>query len=115
VSNDLSLQLTYSGTPTQVNAWFESAVDGSSVTMQQANSSSTNVSKILYSNIGSVSGQTVDFRVKGILRTNTAGTFTPQIKLSTQPTISGFNISNNAFVKVKAIGSSTVTNVGAWA
>ncbi len=57
---------------------------------------------------------TVNFLVKGLVRTSAATTFTPQLILSAANT-SAFSVANNTNVKVTPVGSATVTNIGAWA
>jgi len=52
--------------------------------------------------------------VKGLIRTSSAGTFTPQIQLSAINT-TAFTVLQTSWIKVTPVGNATVTNVGAWA
>jgi len=113
-SNALTLQLTYGSVPTLLTGWFEYAIDGySPIVNWVSTSSATNISQQIGS-MSSVGSLRVNYRVKGIIRTNSAGTFTPQVVLSATNS-SAVTVSSNAFAKVKPIGTSSVTNIGAWA
>jgi hypothetical protein len=116
-TNNLTLQLTCSNTPNALFGWFEYANDGFSAVVQQvATTSATNISQQIGSLSLSGAGNTlkINYRVKGIIRTNAACTFTPQAYLSANNS-SLFAVSANAWAKVKPIGSSSVTSIGAWA
>lgn len=52
--------------------------------------------------------------VKALIRNASAGTFTPQIKLSATNT-TAFTVLQTSWIKITPVGNSTVTNVGAWA
>jgi hypothetical protein len=52
--------------------------------------------------------------VKALIRNASAGTFTPQIKLSATNT-TAFSVLTTSWIKVTPVGNATVTNVGAWA
>jgi hypothetical protein len=51
--------------------------------------------------------------IKGIVRTNTAGTFTPQIQYSAAPG-GAPTILKNSYFKMTPVGTSTVASVGNW-
>jgi hypothetical protein len=51
--------------------------------------------------------------IKGIVRTNTAGTFTPQIQYSSAPG-GAPTILKNSYFKMTPVGTSTVASVGNW-
>lgn len=112
-SNALTLTLNYTGTPTLVTGWFESALDGSSSSTTWASSNSTNISSVLLTSLTAATSR-VNFRVKGILRTSTAGTWTPQVTFSATNT-SAIATMSNSFAKVTPVGSSSLTSIGAWA
>jgi hypothetical protein len=51
--------------------------------------------------------------IRGIVRTNTAGSFTPQIKYSSAPGGAPTVLANSWF-QLTPIGNNSVTNVGNW-
>jgi hypothetical protein len=52
-------------------------------------------------------------QVRGVVRTNTAGTFTPQFQFTGTPG-SAPVVQANSFFRIVPAGSATVTNLGAW-
>jgi hypothetical protein len=110
-SNAIALILNYSGS---VSNLYCSAFGGA----DNANS----ISKVLAGNPPTATiftsttsaSQTINFIIKGLIRTSTAGTFTPQISTSATNS-SSFTINPDAFVKLTPIGTQVVTTVGAWA
>ena len=57
--------------------------------------------------------ENITVTIRGIVRTNTAGTFTPQIQYSAAPG-GAPSILANSFFKLTPIGNNTVTTVGNW-
>jgi len=51
--------------------------------------------------------------IRGVLRTNTAGTFTPQFKYDTAPG-GAPSILKNSYIKLTPMGTNSVTSVGNW-
>jgi hypothetical protein len=51
--------------------------------------------------------------LRGVVRTNAAGTLTPQFQFSGTPGSAPI-VQANSFFRLVPIGSSTVTNLGAW-
>jgi len=109
-ANTLSAILNFSSTPTSVDASLYSGNGATSATNIFAGATPTAASIT----ISTTSAQTVSLLIKGIVRTNAATTFTPQVILSSGVSIV-FTANRNSFVKVTPIGSSTVQAVGAWA
>jgi hypothetical protein len=51
--------------------------------------------------------------IRGVVRTNTAGTFTPQFKYDTPPG-GAPSILKNSYIKLTPMGTNSVTSVGNW-
>lgn len=60
------------------------------------------------------STEVIVVHIKGILRTNAGGNLTPQLQYNTNAPGGTSTVLNNSFFKLIPLGSSTVTNVGAW-
>jgi hypothetical protein len=109
VSNNVTSSLTYSGTTTSLSAVAFGGVDDGTLTSKRYLSGSV----VLYANTLTTATVTT-WRISGIIRTSTSGTFTPQLTLSGSNTNS-FLVLNNSFIKLTPIGSNTDTGQGAWA
>jgi hypothetical protein len=53
-------------------------------------------------------------KVRGVVRINASGTFTPQLTYSAAPGAAP-SVAANSFIKMTPVGTNTVTTVGAWA
>lgn len=58
--------------------------------------------------------ETIRMKIKGLIRTNGAGTLIPQIKYSAAPG-GAPTIRQNSFFRVHPLGADTIASVGAWA
>jgi len=60
------------------------------------------------------SNESVTVHLRGLLRTNSSGTFTPQIQYNTNAPGGVTTITNNSFFRMAALGDSSLISVGNW-
>jgi hypothetical protein len=101
--------LSYSGSTTSLSAVAMGGVDDGTLTSKRYLSGST----VLYVNTLTTATVTT-WRISGVIRTNTQGTFTPNLTLGGTNT-NAFSILPNSYIKITPLGTDTVTGVGAWA
>jgi hypothetical protein len=124
---EMAGQLTATTTATSISFQIALAASGGSlgsayVVAYGGVDAGTTVSKILsgaglqatiYTSTTAAS-QTINYFVKGVVRTSTALTLTPQV-YATNTNASAFGVNPGAYCKLTPIGNSTVTTIGAWA
>jgi len=110
-SNAIGVTLGYSGTVSTVDALAVGGANNASAIsiIFTGSPSSANI----YTSAAAQS-LTLPFVVKGILRTSTAGTLTPQA-ITSAANATAFAVSRNTFVKVTPIGALATQAIGAWA
>lgn len=58
--------------------------------------------------------ETVTVYVRGLVRTNTSGTFTPQIQYNTNAPGGTSTVTNNSWLRMTPLGDSSLVSVGNW-
>jgi hypothetical protein len=102
----------FTNTPTSAaGSLFGGAYAGTASNFAYAGSPLT---ALIYTSPATAAVYNVNFVIKGLVRTNAATTYTPQVILSGANT-SAFSVTTNSFVKVTALGTNVVTGSGAWA
>jgi hypothetical protein len=112
VPNTLSSILNFSNVPTTTNPWLIGGLDGANTISRFY--SGLPLTASIYISPSTAATYNVNFHVRGLVRTNLATTFTPQVILNGNNT-SQFTVISNSYVKVTPVGTGSVTGVGAWA
>jgi hypothetical protein len=112
VACGIAVLTNFSNLPTSTNPVVTGGVDNAAPTARLL--SGLPPSAIFYTSPAVATTYNVNFRVVGLIRTNLATTFTPQIQLTGTNT-SAFSLTNNSYVKLTPVGNATVNAVGAWA
>jgi hypothetical protein len=106
----------YTGTITSASAAYQyssnatSYVTGSAINHKFSESVTSGTSIV-----SSSSGQYVVYVKRGLVRTNAAGTLTPQLQMSTTTGLATPPlITTNSYIRLIPVGSNTVNAVGAW-
>lgn len=100
-----------SGVPSSADYWATGGLNaGSAITRLLAGSPPQGT---IYTSTTGASN-TINFTMKGMIRTSGAITLTPQVLASATNT-SAFGIGRNTYIKVTPVGALAVNGVGAWA
>jgi hypothetical protein len=57
--------------------------------------------------------QYITVKISGVVRTNSGGTFTPQLKYSAAPG-GAPTVLTNSYFRIKPVGTNTITTAGTW-
>ena len=113
VSHTVGVLFALSGTLTSIAYTADSTSSAGNTLTPVSRIYSTAATLLVVTAASTTTNENITIRLRGILRTNTSGTVTPQIKYSAapggQPTML-----QNSFIRFTPIGDSTVVSVGEW-
>lgn len=113
VSHTIAVLFALSGTLTSIEYIAETTSSAGNVLTPVSRIFGSAATALTVTAASSDTNENVTIYLRGILRTNSSGTVTPQIKYSAapggQPTVS-----ENSFIRFTAIGDSSVAAVGDW-
>lgn len=111
-----NFQLTYSGTAASSSLVFNAGTNTAGFASAATASLAGSTVGVPTASLGggAAGGNYWTVYLKGIVKTTTAGTLTPQMTLSTVTTIGTITVQANSWWKVTPIGSSTLTTAGTW-
>lgn len=113
VSHTISTLFALSGTLTSLNYIAETTSSAGNVLTPVSRIYGSAATALVVTASNNDTNENVTIYLRGILRTNSSGTVTPQIQYSAapggQPTVV-----QNSFIRFTAIGDSSVANIGDW-
>lgn len=113
VNHTISTLFALSGTLTSVTYVVETTSSAGNVLTAVSRIYSTAATAVVVTAASTATNENVTIRLRGVMRTNAAGTVTPQIRYSAapggQPTVV-----QNSFIRFTAIGDSGVDSIGEW-
>lgn len=112
-SHTLSTLFALSGTLTGITYTAETTSTTGNVLGAVSRIYATNATATAVTAASTSSTENITVVIRGIVRTNTAGTFTPQIKYDSAPG-GAPTILTNSFIRLTPIGTNAVTFVGNW-
>ena len=113
-TNSRTFQVGFGGAATLTSIRYTVVVTNGTTSSIQAPTVTTLTSATLTTVTGSVSAASNNtVWIRGMVRVNTGGTFTPQFGYSSLPGAAP-SIRANSFFRMHAVGSNTVLNVGQW-
>ena len=114
-SHSYSLLFDYSGSLLSLSYNVDASVtDGSPQAAAITRSFGTSASALTVSGSSTESNEVAVFMIRGILRTDTTGTFTPQIQFDTNAPGGTSTVAVNSYLALVPIGTSTMVSVGNW-
>jgi len=112
-SHNLSTLFALSGTLTGITYTAETTSTTGNVLGAVSRIYGTAATAVAVTGASVSSTENITVVIRGIIRTNSAGTFTPQIKYDTAPG-GAPTILTNSFIRLTPIGTNAVTFVGNW-
>jgi hypothetical protein len=112
-SHTLSTLFALGGTLTSITYTAETTSTTGNVLGAVSRIYATNATATAVTAASTSSSENITVVIRGIVRTNTAGTFTPQIKYDVAPG-GAPTILTNSFIRLTPIGTNAVTFVGNW-
>ena len=113
-SHTLSTLFALSGTLTSITYTADTTSTASNILGTVSRIYGTSSTALVVTAASSATNENITVVIKGIVRTNAAGTFTPQIKYDSAPG-GAPTILKNSYFLMTPVGTSTVASVGNWA
>lgn len=112
-SHTLSTLFALSGTLTSIAYTAETTSTAGNALGTVSRIYATGATAVVVTAANTDANENITLAIRGMVRTNTAGTFTPQIQYSAAPG-GAPTILANSFFKLTPIGNNTITTVGNW-
>ena len=112
-SHTLSTLFALSGTLTSITYLVETTSTAGNILSGDNRIYATAATATVVTGASTTANENITVHLRGVVRTNTAGTFTPQIQYSAAPG-GAPTILTNSFFRLTPVGSGSVTSVGNW-
>jgi len=112
-SHTLSTLFALSGTLTSITYLAETTSTAGNILSGDSRIYATAATATVVTAASTTTNENITVHLRGVVRTNTAGTFTPQIQYSAAPG-GAPTVLANSFFRLTPVGTGSVTSVGNW-
>jgi hypothetical protein len=112
-SHTLSTLFALGGTLTSITYLAETTSTAGNILSGDSRIYATAATATVVTAASTTTNENITVHLRGVVRTNTAGTFTPQIQYSAAPG-GAPTVLANSFFRLTPVGTGSVTSVGNW-